>query len=637
MNALQPHDWQELERLVDGACDRMLTSDEWLALGQWLIDSPEARDHYMACMDLHGTLALQIMPTARLSVAELQHFAQAESDTQGMEGDCDADRLTSESPSFVLPDTAAFAPIGIFSSGWPMAYLVATVVFGIALVVGAIVNVSDPTQVVQRSNSINTPNPQFPIPIPSPNAAIVARITGMVDCVWEGAGFKGQGLADSGQRPVVSGQNSTDDRSLFANHYPRSTVCLGDRFALKSGLLEITYNTGARLVLQGPVTYEVESPAGGFLSIGKLTAELEKKNPPSPGTDRRLVGRGAEGESGGNSPLFAVRTPTAVVTDLGTEFGVEVSRTGATSTHVFLGTVEIASLATNGRKSQTVRLTANETADVDEAKGSDPGTIHRGLANPAGFVRAADLPRQTQRESRNALESWRTHSEMVRRDPALVVHYDFQRHADSPDVLHAEASGKRSPLDGRIENAAWTTGRMPGKQALRFDGDQARVRISIPGELTHLTLAAWLAIESINDQNLGCCLLVADWSNTFAEKAAWQIYRQGELRFGTPVCDSETPPLLPWRTWGSNRWRHLVVTTNPSQQQVAYYIDGKKVFSGGISDKFVARFGAAQIGNWWSNNNRNERGFCGRMDDLMIFARTLADQEIVEMYEAGKK
>ena len=38
--------------------------------------------------------------------------------------------------------------------------------------------------------------------------------------------------------------------------------------------MEITYDTGAKVILQGPVTYEVESAAGGFLSLGKLTARV---------------------------------------------------------------------------------------------------------------------------------------------------------------------------------------------------------------------------------------------------------------------------------------------------------------------------------------------------------------------------
>ena len=69
----------------------------------------------------------------------------------------------------------------------------------------------------------------------------------MVDCKWAGAALDSPG------------------------------VPLGRKYELASGLMEITYDTGAKVILQGPVTYEVESPNGGFLSVGKLTAKLEKK------------------------------------------------------------------------------------------------------------------------------------------------------------------------------------------------------------------------------------------------------------------------------------------------------------------------------------------------------------------------
>lgn len=42
------------------------------------------------------------------------------------------------------------------------------------------------------------------------------------------------------------------------NRNLKSAVSLSDRFDIRSGLLEITYDTGAKVVLQGPVTYEVD-------------------------------------------------------------------------------------------------------------------------------------------------------------------------------------------------------------------------------------------------------------------------------------------------------------------------------------------------------------------------------------------
>ena len=69
----------------------------------------------------------------------------------------------------------------------------------------------------------------------------------MVDCKWAGTAF-----------------DSPD-------------VPLGRKYELASGLMEITYDTGAKVILQGPVTYEVESARGGYLAVGKLTARVEKR------------------------------------------------------------------------------------------------------------------------------------------------------------------------------------------------------------------------------------------------------------------------------------------------------------------------------------------------------------------------
>ena len=112
--------------------------------------------------------------------------------------------------------------------------------------------------------------------------------------------------------------------------------------------MEITYDTGAKVILQGPVTYEVESRSGGYLSVGKLTARLEKKvasgqwsvasksefsNPQSLIPNPSL--------STSHYPLFTIRTPTATLTDLGTEFGVLVDRQGVTESYVFRGAVRV--------------------------------------------------------------------------------------------------------------------------------------------------------------------------------------------------------------------------------------------------------------------------------------------------------
>ena len=222
--------------------------------------------------------------------------------------------------------TPSYGTTNYFADGWPVAYLLAAVILGLGIVVSAVTYVSQPEHVasallaVQKSRSL-----------PEPNMPCVGRITGMVDCKWEeGSGFRvqGSGISQSPNLPIS-----------------QSPVSLGDRFALSSGLLEITYDTGAKVILQGPVTYEAEAN-GGYLSIGKLTGRLEKGE----------GGRGKVEEAANHkseiinqkSPFalppspFVVRTPTATVTDLGTEFGVDVDREGAARVYVFNGAVKIA-------------------------------------------------------------------------------------------------------------------------------------------------------------------------------------------------------------------------------------------------------------------------------------------------------
>ena len=54
-------------------------------------------------------------------------------------------------PTFL--STTLHGTVGYFSSGWPVAYLVATVIFGIGLLIGSLMHVSQPVQVARQSSS----------------------------------------------------------------------------------------------------------------------------------------------------------------------------------------------------------------------------------------------------------------------------------------------------------------------------------------------------------------------------------------------------------------------------------------------------------------------------------------------------
>lgn len=88
---------------------------------------------------------------------------------------------------------------------------------------------------------------------------------------------------------------------------------------IESGLLEITYSSGTRLLIEGPAHYEVTGPNSGRFERGKLVAEV----PP-----------GAEG--------FTVDSPDGRVVDFGTEFALLADPdAGTMEVGVFRGEVKV--------------------------------------------------------------------------------------------------------------------------------------------------------------------------------------------------------------------------------------------------------------------------------------------------------
>ena len=358
--------------LTEAACDDVASRNDLAELDALLLADRRARHEYEEYYRMHVALRLQLRAN-RVAEKVQQHLDNA----SAMAVSDDWNRTTAHTPTalpLTFPSNTVDGSNGLFSAGWPIAYLVATVVFGIALSIAAIVHVSNPTTIVKQR-----------LPRPSARAEIrtaVGRITGSVDCEWEGSGFRGQGSEAANQKSEIISD--------------KSVIHLGDRMGLKSGLLEITYDTGAVVILQGPVTYEVESPVGGYLSVGRLTARLEKKSEVG-GQRSEIRGqrseirgqrseirgqrseirgqrseiRGQRSEVGGqraesDNQQFAIRTPTALVTDLGTEFGVEVDLQGVTKSHVFRGLVRVQAVAPDGRVRDDGRLLhENESARVE--------------------------------------------------------------------------------------------------------------------------------------------------------------------------------------------------------------------------------------------------------------------------------
>ena len=149
------------------------------------------------------------------------------------------------------------------------------------------------------------------------NATSVARITASRNCSWEGEG-----------REVGFG----------------SRLASGQRLKLATGLVEITFDDGAVVVLEGPATFDVQAPGRAQLHDGRLAAAVPER---------------ARG--------FEVETSRLNVVDFGTEFGVMAESAGATEVHVFNGLVKAQLLDASGHQVRTVELNTAEAARIEPA------------------------------------------------------------------------------------------------------------------------------------------------------------------------------------------------------------------------------------------------------------------------------
>ncbi len=268
-----------------------------------------------------------------------------------------------EPPFPALSTTNYPLPTSHFSVGsWAFSYMVATVIMGVAILGFWAYKITH-HQHIAEAPSQSVPSEAMP------EMVFVGRITGMVDVKW-----------------------SDDPHYLPPPGYAH--VPLGRKYILDAGLLEITYDSGAKVILQGPCTYEVESSAGGYLALGKLTARVEKERSEvrSQRSDPSPLSTNSNPQSLIPNPLFAIRTPTAIVTDLGTEFGVEVCDGGDTISRVFRGSVRLQMVGNDADKSAVV-LRENESARVEKGAGGDVRLVLDGAAvDPPKFVRRLVKP-----------------------------------------------------------------------------------------------------------------------------------------------------------------------------------------------------------------------------------------------------
>ena len=395
---------------------------------------------------------------------------------------------------------------------------------------------------------------------------------------------------------ALSGVWWTISRNPYATVYAATVNGLqagqavrSESFRFDIGAIEFLTAKGARVVVEAPADVRFESEQCLRVFRGKVAADV----PPA-----------ARG--------FTVLTPDGGAVDLGTRFGVDVQETGGSEVHVFQGEV----IAQARGESEKHSLRTGEATSL-----SAGASAARGLRS-ASFIQADELPSLAAGLAAGQRDRANAHWQSIQKDPALIAALDFEG-TQSFEGTHRIAQG-----------------RWPGSRAPEFVqvGDHLRVDFGGDREFAQLTLAAWVRIDDLGEPYQS--LYHTDgWTADALGQVHWMLTKAATMRLalrGNTLAagsdekhgfpDSKTP-VLPER----GRWIHLAAVYDSHARTVRFYLNGAFDKETRQETAWPARLGPAQIGNW----NREDRKLSGRLDELLLIGRTLSDEEIRLLHDAG--
>ncbi len=536
----------EFDDAVAAVCHGLASDEQMRALNCLLRENPAAQDEYLFRVELHSRLA-----------SETDLFATTASGANAVEPfpltlahSLDGARGESKSPGilrFPLPRK-------------PLAWAVALAACLVALAAGLAFWLKRPAAKGTTSTAI-------------------AMLTRAVDAHWS---------------------QSTGPLRVGSALEPR-------RLRLESGLAQVVFYSGARVVIEGPTELQLVSASKAVCPSGRLLAEV-----PEP----------ARG--------FRVKTDQLNVVDLGTAFGIDATHS-RTEVHVFKGKVELFS--------ETAAKQSLGEGQAAVAQGNAPPRLM--AASRAAFTPMFEFQERSMASEAFRYEHWQFACAQLNQDPSLVVHLDFENVSGSDWTLYNAAEKNLSVPDATIVGCQRAEGRWREKQALEFQSVNDRVRLAVPGEFEALTLSAWVSVKGLDRQFNSLFMCDGFEPGTIH----WLIRNDGALGLTVFGADSlnyqilASPPVLTLDKFGM--WLHLAVVIDGHAGKVTQYVNGTLVAQQALKQGPPFRLGSAELGNWNARSGPNPapfliRNFSGSLDEFELFSRALNHTEVRELYAKGK-
>ena len=392
---------------------------------------------------------------------------------------------------------------------------------------------------------------------------------------------------------------------------------------LESGIAEIEFYSGARVILEGPSVLDLTSENSGALGEGRIRVHIPEQ---------------AKG--------FTLSTSQVDIADPAGEFGVSIEEDGhMTEIHCFNGQLAVHGAPTQGGTG-TADLTLRHLQSGEALK-IQTNRTHNIEANSMAFVSYEDIAHNSLENSTLRHTKWIHLIERMRADADIMALYTFEDQGPRERQLVNQAVYKEMFTHGAIVGCRWTNGRWPSKGALEFSRASDRVRINSTGSHQVITFSTWIRFGAPPRKHLVSLL------SSHSRKIGafdWTIQRDGRIRFSIRANDKNkvhhyNSPVV-FTANSMNKWHHLVTIHDSINNSVKHFLNGKEISqfrAWGQSpphEKNVIRvtFSDLEIGNFAGklpNGKRPVRNLTGRIDELAIFGRALDTNEIIEIFETG--
>ena len=367
----------------------------------------------------------------------------------------------------------------------------------------------------------------------------------------------------------------------------------GQRVDLRRGLAEVTFDSGARVVIEGPASLDVQSAWSAGLRSGSLTAS----------TGAEAVG-------------FRVVNAAVDVTNLGGEIGMTADRDGGTEVYAIEGSAETDQPGRGAKlllKDKQARRFARD-----------------GVSNVKDFER-----KLAKLASRANLER--------RRQPINFARWSFD------DALTAQTAGfGPAPFTAKLEGGD-AMQLQPGRwrRGLALNGRNF-ASTNMPGENPR-TVAFWVKVPA--DAPLGAEVAMLAWNRKGrgalrSGQIAWnRDPEHGPL--GALRTDHEGSAVVGRTSLRDGQWHHVAVLflgakKNRGMSQVKQYVDGRLDGTGAFAVRGKNAAPSTEgsetvwIGRRAGARGLAQEGFRGELDELFIGDRPLAPVEIRQLMDRNE-